>query len=255
MAVPFVPGRPVLEAVRLAKTYPNSPEPVLKQVSFMVREGESVALIGSNGAGKSTLMRCCMQLLSIDEGTIRFLGEDVTGFSENDLKFQRGQVGFIFQYHNLVPRLSVLTNVLHGVMSRRSGPKTWFQSLASQEDRHEAMTCLDKVGLAHLAMRRADSLSGGQSQRVAIARALMQRPRMIMADEPVASLDPTSGDDVMKLFSRLLREERITLFFTSHKLDQALAHSDRILALKRGRVVIDDRSKNLSEDLLRVIYD
>ncbi|MFP4070985.1 MAG: phosphonate ABC transporter ATP-binding protein [Desulfovibrionales bacterium] len=227
---------------------------VLSGVEFFIRKGEAVALIGANGAGKSTLLRCCVRLVEPDTGSIRLLKKKVTGANRRELRSLRTQVGFVFQKHNLIPRLSVLTNVLHGAQSRGRGPRFWLQGLAGSRDREEAMYCLERVGLAHLAAKRADELSGGQSQRVAIARALMQRPRFMMADEPVASLDPQAGEEVMALFLDLIKREGLTLYYTSHNLEHALRYSDRILGIRNGRVALDAPSGAMNAKALREIY-
>jgi len=227
---------------------------VLKGVGFRVAAGEAVALIGANGSGKSTLLRCCLRLLEPDAGRVELLGEDVGRLQRAALRRARARVGFVFQRHNLVPRLSALSNVLHGVQARRGGPRCWFQSLARREDREEALHCLDMVGLAGQAAQRADTLSGGQSQRVAIARALMQRPRLVFADEPVASLDPAAGEEVMELFVRLMRDEGVTLLFTSHHLRHALDYGDRLIALASGVKVMDAPTAGQSLEALKSVY-
>jgi len=227
---------------------------ILSGVDLSVRSGEAVALIGSNGAGKSTLLRCCLRLVEPDEGRVDILGERVTGAGDRVLRGVRARVGFVFQRHNLVPRLSVLTNVIHGAQARRRGPRLWFHWLAPRREREEAMHCLERVGLADLAGCRCDTLSGGQSQRVAIARALMQRPRVMFADEPVASLDPQAGEEVMELFLELIRREGLTLFYTSHHLEQALVYSDRVMGLRAGKLELDAPSNTLEAESLRGIY-
>lgn len=229
--------------------------PVLRDVSFTVDQNHAVALIGANGSGKSTLLRCCLRLVEPDSGRVSLLGQPVRPLRGSALRQLRAQVGFVFQKHNLVPRLSALSNVLHGVQARSSGPRTWFQSLAQKADREEAMHCLEMVGLADQAAKRADTLSGGQSQRVAIARALMQRPRLVFADEPVASLDPAAGEEVMALFVELMRDQAVTLMFTSHHLRHALAFADRMIALRGGRKVLDGPTAGQSVDKLKTIYD
>ncbi|MFO7595376.1 MAG: phosphonate ABC transporter ATP-binding protein [Desulfocurvibacter africanus] len=228
---------------------------VLTGVDLDVKRGQAVALIGSNGAGKSTLLRCLVRLVEPSSGCVNLLGRDVTCLCRQELRRLRANVGFVFQKHNLVPRLSALTNVLHGAQARRSGPRVWLQMLATDGLRLEALRCLEMVGLAHLAERRGDQLSGGQSQRVAIARALMQRPKIMMADEPVASLDPNAGREVMDLFLELIRRENITLIFTSHSLEQAIAYSDRVIGLRGGRIEIDAPSSDLAPEALRGIYE
>jgi len=227
---------------------------VLKGVSFTVPHGQSVALIGANGSGKSTLLRCCLRLIEPDAGSVALLGQDLAPLRGAGLRRVRADVGFVFQRHNLVPRLSALTNVLHGVQARRGGPRSWFQSLARKADREEALHCLDMVGLADQAAKRADTLSGGQSQRVAIARALMQRPKLVFADEPVASLDPAAGEEIMEVFVRLMRDEGVTLLFTSHHLRHARDFGDHLIALRKGEKVLDAPAAGHSLDSLNAIY-
>jgi phosphonate transport system ATP-binding protein len=228
--------------------------PVLAEVNLAVGKGEAVALIGPNGAGKSTLLRCCLRLVEPDAGQIRLFGEDIRALAPAALRRLRARVGFVFQRHNLVPRLSVLTNVLHGALGRRAGPSAWFQATAPRTLRAEAMDCLERVGLAHLAARRADRLSGGQSQRVAIARALMQRAPMLFADEPVASLDPAAGEDVMDCFRALVLRDRLTFVFTTHDLRHALDYGGRVVGLRGGRVAVDAPSAALDLPGLRALY-
>jgi phosphonate transport system ATP-binding protein len=214
---------------------------ILAGVSFSVRRGEVVALIGANGAGKSTLLRCLLRLVEPDEGDAFLLGARTGGLGPRALRRLRARVGFVFQKHNLVPRLSVLTNVLHGALGR-AGLTAMHAATAPAALRQEALGCLDRVGLAALARQRADTLSGGQSQRVAIARALMQRPSVLLADEPVASLDPAAGEEVMALFSALAREDGLTLLFTTHSMAHAALHADRVIGLRAGRIALEERA-------------
>ncbi|WP_297581310.1 phosphonate ABC transporter ATP-binding protein [Roseibium sp.] len=228
----------------LRKTF-GKDQTVLQGITFSVRSREAVALIGSNGAGKSTALRCALRLIEPGAGSIELFEQDVSDARLQTLRKLRADVGFVFQKHNLVPRVSALTNVIQGNLGRSGGFRGWTQFLAPSALRNRAMDCLHRVGLADHAMKRADQLSGGQSQRVAIARALMQQPRMVVADEPVASLDPVAGHEVMELFHQLAREEGITLLFTSHNVEQALSYSDRVLALKQGEIVLDASSNTL----------
>jgi phosphonate transport system ATP-binding protein len=228
---------------------------VLTEVSLAVAKAEALALIGANGAGKSTLLRSCLRLIEPDAGEIRLLGQDVRALGLATLRRLRARVGFVFQRHNLVPRLPVLSNVLHGAAARRAGPRAWFHEIAPRALREEAMSCLERVGLAELAARRADQLSGGQSQRVAIARALMQRPEVMFADEPVASLDPAAGEEVMGCFLNLIRRDRLTLVFTTHNLRHALDYGDRVVGLRGGRVTIDAPAAALDLTSLRAFYE
>lgn len=227
---------------------------ILEHVDLQIRRRESVSLIGSNGTGKSTLLRCILRLIEPTAGTIRLLGQDITSMSRSELKTMRSRVGLVWQRHNLVPRLSVISNVIHGALGRSGNPRFWLQSLAPREVREEAMHCLEQVNLCHLAGRRCDTLSGGESQRVAIARTLMQRPRMIMADEPAASLDPRVGEELMELFAGLVRKQGITLLFTSHDLSHALNFSDRVVGLRGGRVTINAAAAELDRLMLQEVY-
>ncbi len=251
---PVAEGPAHLSVAGLRKTF-GADLTVLKEISFTLHAGEAVSLIGANGTGKSTLLRCCLRLIEPDDGEITLLGQNVRRLPRRSLRHLRARIGFVFQKHNLVPRLSALTNVLHGALGRTGGARYWFQGLAPQAARDEALACLDQVGLADIAARRVDRLSGGQSQRVAIARALMQRPEIVIADEPAASLDPNAGEEVMELFRGLMREHGITLFFTSHNLDHAVGYADRVIGLREGRVALDAAAEGLNPDQLRGLYD
>lgn len=255
MAAPPASHAPLPLVVEgLSKRYPGATRAVFDEVSFSVGRGEQVAIIGSNGAGKSTLLRCCLRLLEPDSGRVLLNGHDLTEAHGRGLRRARAGVGMVFQKHNLVPRLSVLSNVIHGALARHPGPRTWFQSLARAEDRAYAMHCLELVGLADLAAQRADRLSGGQSQRVAIARALMQQPRALFADEPAASLDPIAGEEVMALFAELARREGLTLVFVSHHLDHALTYAKRIIGLRDGGIALDSCPTRESAMSLRSMF-
>jgi phosphonate transport system ATP-binding protein len=242
-----------LAAVELSKSF-DSKTLVLSKVSFEIFAGEAVALVGANGAGKSTLLRCCVGLTPIDGGKARLFGNDLAGLRAGELRRVRAKVGFVFQQYNLVPRLTVMSNVLHGSLARW-GARSWCQSWAARQERERALYYLDLVGLAEFAERRADRLSGGQSQRVAIARALMQEPQIVIADEPVASLDPKSAKEVMECFTRLLQRVRLTFVFTSHNLQHALTYADRLLALNRGVLTLDGASKAQNLSSLRQLYE
>ncbi|MBU2867380.1 phosphonate ABC transporter ATP-binding protein [Pacificibacter marinus] len=229
--------------------------PIFQDVSFRLATGESMALVGANGTGKSTLLRCIVGLIPVSGGTVEVLGQHVNEATSRDMRRLRAQTGLVAQKHNLVPRLSVLTNVLHGFLGQHSGPRYWSQSFAPAAARRAALAALDKVGLAHLADRRADRLSGGQSQRVAIARALVAKPKLLIADEPCASLDPSAGEEVMDLFFRLMREDGVTVIFTSHHMEHALSYGDRVLGLAGGKVRLDATAQSLSVKDLRGLYD
>jgi phosphonate transport system ATP-binding protein len=237
----------------LRKGYPGRGT-VLDGINLDVSKGEAVSLIGSNGCGKSTLLRCSLRLIEPDQAQITFLGEDVHALGKHRLRKLRAKVGFVFQKHNLALRSSVLTNVVHGSFARIWGYQAWNQACAPKHIRDEAMHCLERVGLAHLSASRADRLSGGESQRVAIARAIMQKPKFLMADEPVASLDPRVADEVMELLLGLTRQEGLTLLYVSHNLDHALNYADRVVGLRDHKITLDAPAGNLSKPELRELY-
>lgn len=244
---------PVIAIEALRKSFGQ--RRVVEGLDLAVPGGQSLALIGANGTGKSTLLRMIVRLAEADAGRISVLGESVGGLRGAALKRFRARVGVVFQKHNLVARVSALSNVVHGVQSRRSGPRSWTQALAPAEIRDEAMACLDAVGLADKAMQRADSLSGGQSQRVAIARMLMQRPELVLADEPDASLDPRAGREVMELLFRLTRDKGLTLVFVSHHMAHARRFSDRIVGLADGGIALDRRALHCDEAELAAFFE
>ncbi|OYU19181.1 MAG: ABC transporter [Rhodobacteraceae bacterium PARR1] len=228
---------------------------VLRGLDFTAQAGAATALIGANGSGKSTTLKCLIRLIEPDAGRIEVFGRDVAALGTRDLRRFRSQVGMVWQKHNLVPRVSALSNVLHGALGRVHGPAAWFQATAPATLRDEAMTCLARVGLADKALQRVDSLSGGQQQRVAIARTLMQRAGLILADEPDASLDPQSGEEVMRLLADLARVDGLTVVFISHRMEHTLAFSDRILGLQKGRLVMDKATTTTDAAELRRFFE
>lgn len=236
----------------LVKGYGGAP--VLSGVRFEIARGAAVALVGANGSGKSTLLRLCLGLLEPDSGSVELMGASLERLGSRGRRRVRSRAALVAQRHLLVGRLSALSNVVHGLLGRGGGPRRWTQSLAPAADREAAMEALARVGLAHLAGRRADALSGGQSQRVAIARALVSRPRLLVADEPCASLDPAAGEEVMALLFALAREEGVTVLFTTHDLRHALTHGDRVLGLAGGRLTLDAPAGALTEADLAGLY-
>lgn len=244
---------PVLAVSGLTKSFGTAE--VLRGLDFALAPGQSTALIGANGSGKSTLLRCLVRLVEPTSGRVRMLGQEVGALSPRALRRFRARVGIVWQKHNLVPRMSALSNVIHGAQARMAGPQVWGQALAPAPVRAEAMACLARVGLADRALARVDSLSGGQSQRVAIARMLMQRPEFILADEPDASLDPQTGQEVMELLLGLVRQDGLSLLVISHRLEHTLAFSDRILGLAQGRIALDQPTREASAPALRRFFD
>lgn len=240
-----------LAVTGLAKAY-GPAAPVFSGVSFAVARGEAVAIVGANGAGKSTLLRCCLGLILPTAGRVEVLGIPLE--ARTRMRELRARTGLVAQKHNLVPRLSVLSNVIHGLLGGAAGPRYWSHAFAPAAARVRAMEALVGVGMAEFALQRADRLSGGQSQRVAIARALVCRPRLLIADEPTASLDPAAGEEVMALFFSLVRREGVTVVFTSHNVQHALSYGDRILGLAQGRLHLDAPARGLQAQDLRGLY-
>lgn len=246
---------PAVVTVRgLVKRFGSGPA-VLDGLDLTIADGKRVAIIGANGTGKSTLIRTLVRLIEPTDGAIRVLGEDVRSLDGRRLKALRSRVGFVFQKHNLVPRLSALTNVVHGVQSRMSGPRSWTQLIAPKAVREEAMDCLQRVGLAEKALARVDTLSGGQSQRVAVARMLMQRPSLVIADEPDASLDPRSADEVMETLCRLAGERKAALIFVSHRMEHTIQFAERIVGLAHGKVALDQAARSADAAALTRFFD
>nr|WP_213395338.1 ATP-binding cassette domain-containing protein [Yoonia sp.] len=250
----------IVRADNVSMSYGGTP--ILKGVSFALEAGEALSLIGSNGAGKSSLIRCLLRLEPVTSGRISLFGREIQNLKPSELRSSRCRVGVVFQRHNLVPRLSVLSNVVHGALGPNTqtfsnmitGISLWSHVTAGSAYRERAMECLDRVNLADLAHRRADSLSGGQSQRVAIARALMQEPDLIIADEPAASLDPVAGEEVMKLFSDLCREAKVGLLFSTHNISHAVDFADRIMAMNSGKISLDGPTGNVDLNGLEAEY-
>ncbi|GAA5144733.1 phosphonate ABC transporter ATP-binding protein [Microbacterium pseudoresistens] len=227
--------------------------PVLDGVGLELFPGETVALLGASGSGKSTLMRSLTGFAPIAGGSVRVAGHDVTNLARGELRALRSEVGQVFQQFNLIPRLSVLTNVLAGGL-HGAGPINLLGGF-SAADRRRALELLDRVGIAHKAKDPARSLSGGQQQRVAIARALMQRPRLILADEPVASLDPKLADSVLGLLREIATHDGIPVLVSLHVLPLALAHSDRIVGLRHGEMLVSAPTAELDAARLATLYD
>ncbi|GGR23153.1 phosphonate ABC transporter ATP-binding protein [Agromyces mediolanus] len=226
---------------------------VLAGVDLELFPGEMVALLGASGSGKSTLMRSLTGFAPITGGAVRVAGHDVTNLRRGQLRTLRSEVGQVFQQFNLIPRLSVLTNVLTGAL-HDGGPINLVGGFSSAH-RRRALELLDRVGIAHKALEPARSLSGGQQQRVAIARALMQRPKVILADEPVASLDPKLADSVLELLREIASEDGIPVLVSLHVLPLALAHSDRIVGLRRGEILVSGRTSQLDASALAPLYE
>jgi phosphonate transport system ATP-binding protein len=225
----------MLEVKNLTKIYPDGTR-ALNKVSFTVEDGEFLVIIGLSGSGKSTLLRCINRLIEPTEGHIFMDGEEITNSDSNKLRLFRRRIGMIFQHFNLVDRSSVLTNVLSGKL----GYVNQWSSLLHRfpgNVRKEALQALEKVGISDQAHKRADELSGGQRQRVGIARALMQNPSIVLADEPVASLDPVLAHTILGYLEQLNKENNITVLCSLHYLDLVQRYSTRVIGLKDGEIV------------------
>ena len=223
------------------------------RVSITVERPAMVGIIGRSGAGKSTLLRMMNRLTDATSGEIVFEGRDVTNLAGADMRAWQSQCAMIFQQFNLVPRMDVVSNVLHGTLNRRSVLATMF-NLYPSSDIHTAIEILDRLGIAEQAPKRAEALSGGQQQRVAIARALMQDPKIILADEPIASLDPMNAQIVMEALRRIHEEDGRTVVCNLHTLDTARRYCDRVIGMRAGRVVFDGTPDQLTTGAARDIY-
>ena len=234
------------------KTYGTGVK-ALSNINIEIPQGEFVAIIGLSGAGKSTFLRTINRMHEITEGTIEVDGKDITKYKGKGLREYRHTIGMVFQSFNLVNRISAIDNVLVSKAMRMNLFKTFFK-IYSKDDKIKALEALDKVGLLDKAFTRVDQLSGGQRQRVALARTLAQSPNIILADEPVASLDPVTAKDVMDDFKRINRDLNITVIANMHHVDVALEYATRIIGIKAGEIVYDGPSTGINEDILESIY-
>ena len=229
------------------------PKAAVDRVTIEVDRPIMLGIIGRSGAGKSTLLRMMNRLTDATEGRVLFDGEDITALRGTQMRRWQSQCAMIFQQFNLVPRLDVVSNVLHGTLNRRSTMATMF-SLFPREDIHRAIDILERLGIAEHAPKRAEALSGGQQQRVAIARALMQDPRIVLADEPIASLDPMNAQIVMDDLRRIHEEDGRMVIANLHTLDTARRYCDRVVGMRDGRVVFDGTPAQLTTGVARDIY-
>ncbi|MFC4536414.1 phosphonate ABC transporter ATP-binding protein [Sphaerisporangium dianthi] len=248
---PAMAGDPVLRLSEAGKGFNGVT--VLDGVSLEVPQGQFVALVGPSGAGKSTLLRLVNGMHVPDSGTVRTLGENPAACSRRRLRALRARVGFVFQQFGLVGRLSALENVLMGALATLRLPRYGVMSYPHAL-RVRAVEHLDRVGMADRRFQRCDTLSGGQQQRVAVARTLLQSPELILADEPVASLDPAASMVVLETLERISAEDGISVVCSLHQIEFALAVADRVVALRGGRLVLDEPAAGLSAERLRGIY-
>ena len=245
----------MLQIEHLTKIYDDGTV-ALRDVSFSVEEGEFLVVIGLSGSGKSTLLRCINRLVQPTEGRILWDGVDITAANQAELRLIRREIGMIFQHFNLVKRSSVLTNVLSGRLGYT--PPAWsLINRFRRADLERARQALTRVGIPDKANNRADELSGGQQQRVGIARALMQEPKMILADEPVASLDPVLANTVLGYLEKINQEDNITVICSLHFLDLVQRYGTKVIGLREGRLVFQgdkEDIRNMSDERFKEIY-
>ena len=251
MNAPMIEVKPMISILGLSKTYSGGVR-ALNDVSIDVAPGEFLVILGPSGAGKSTLLRCINRLVEPTEGQVFHNGAEITGHHGN-LRAIRRQFGMVFQQFNLVKRLSVLVNVLAGRLGYRSVLRSLFYSFP-EADKRIAIECLARVNMEHKAFQRADTLSGGEQQRVAIARALAQQPTVILADEPVASLDPKIARQVLGYLRQVAQELGITVLCNLHQVEYAKEFSERVVGMSRGSVVFQGPSSELTDEVLHRIY-
>ena len=248
------PISPVVALDRVSKHF--SGRRALDSVSLTIEPGEFVAVIGRSGAGKTTLLRCLTRALGVTEGTVRFGNEDLAGLSGRGLRVHRARVGMIYQQFNLVKRLRVIDNVLAGRLPHLHGWSRWAALLRGfpQADRDIAARCLEHVGLSERVWQRTDTLSGGEQQRVAIAKILAQEPRIILGDEPVASLDVANGAMVMDTLRRVASSAGVTVITTLHHVEYARSYADRVIGFREGQLVFDGKTVDLTERAVADIF-
>lgn len=242
----------MIEFKNVGKIYPNGVE-ALKNANLTIEQGEFVAIIGLSGAGKSTLLRAINQMHPITSGELFVNGENVSELKGKGLRRFRRNIGMVFQSFNLIKRTTVLNNVL---TSKVADMPLWKSILGiySKEDTLDSLTSIDQVGILDKAYSRVDQLSGGQQQRVALARCLAQNPQIILADEPVASLDPVTAESVMDDFVDINNDLNITIVINIHHVDLALKYAKRVIGIKNGTIVFDGPAEDVDEDVLHTVY-
>lgn len=236
----------------VSKRY-NKDAMALEDISFSIKNGEFVSIIGPSGAGKSTLLRCINRMVEPSGGRILLDGKDTSHLSRGALRQLRTKIGMIFQHYNLVDRLSVAENVLHGRLGYK-GALTGAMGIYNEQEKRQCQEILHSLGLSEQMFKRCDQLSGGQKQRVGIARALIQEPRLMLCDEPIASLDPNSSKVIMDHLRNINKTMGITVLVNLHQVDVALKYSDTIIGVNKGKVVFNGTPKELTMDRIHHIY-
>ena len=242
----------LLSVKNISKEY-NNGTTALKNVSFEVEKGEFISIIGPSGSGKSTLLRSINKMIDISQGSILFKNRNIEKLKKKEIELVRREIGMIFQNYNLVERLTVIENVLHG----RLGYKSVFAGILgiySEKEKKEAFNFLEKVNMTKYAYQKCNELSGGQKQRMGIARAIMQKPKLLLCDEPIASLDPKTAENIMDYLKKIVTELKITCIVNLHQVDIAKKYSNRIIALNKGEKIFDDKPEYLTDDMIEFIY-
>lgn len=242
----------LLEIKQVTKFYTGGTL-ALSNINLSVKEGEFVSVIGPSGAGKSTLLRCINRMIDATEGEILFDGVNVTNLQKKELRSLRTQIGMIFQHYNLVNRLSVIENILHGRLGYKS-TITGALGIYTKEEKMQAVKIIEILGLTDQMYKRCDQLSGGQKQRVGIARALIQNPKMLLCDEPIASLDPNASKIIMDHLKRITTEMGITCLVNLHQVNVALNYSDRIIGVNAGKTVFEGVPSSVTPQDIYTIY-
>ena len=242
----------LLSIKNVSKKYNNGTN-ALKNISFDVEKGEFISVIGPSGSGKSTLLRSINKMIDISQGSILFENKNIENLKKTQIELVRREIGMIFQSYNLVERLTVIENVLHGRLGYKS-VIAGILGIYSEEEKKEAFNFLEKVNMTKYAYRKCNELSGGQKQRVGIARAIMQKPKLLLCDEPIASLDPKTAENIMDYLKKIVTELKITCIVNLHQVDIAKKYSDRIIALNKGEKIFDDKTERLTDDMIEFIY-
>ncbi len=244
----------IIELQNISVEYPGSDHFAIEDLSLTMETGEFICVLGKSGAGKSTMIRCLNGLQIPTEGHVLFEGNDITAYKENKLREVRTNMGMIFQHFNLIPRLSVMQNVLTGTFGKRNDVLSLI-GYFDQKEREQARKAIDAVELSPHTNKRVEHLSGGQKQRVAIARALLQRPKVFLGDEPVASLDPGTANRIFQLLKRIHEKHQLLTLINVHDVNLAKKYATRVLALKDGKLIFDGKPERLTEELLETIYE
>ena len=242
----------LLSIKNVSKKYNNGTN-ALKNISFDVEKGEFISVIGPSGSGKSTLLRSINKMIDISQGSILFEDKNIESLKKTQIELVRREIGMIFQSYNLVERLTVIENVLHGRLGYKS-IIAGILGIYSEEEKKEAFSFLERVNMTKYAYQKCSELSGGQKQRVGIARAIMQKPKLLLCDEPIASLDPKTAENIMDYLKKIATELKITCIVNLHQVDIAKKYSDRIIALNKGEKIFDDKAERLTEKMVEFIY-